>query len=210
MALKREGVLVLLGIAVLAVVIGLLVFPGSEEDFVHVLVIFFGLYGFLFLSLATLITPFLKEITQAFGKPFLKIHHAFSILGIVFITLHPVFNAIDRLSLSVFVPRFNSWAGFWASAGRPAFIILYIALFAAVLRAKAPKYWRPFHALIYIVLLFGIVHANLIGDSFENLGIVIIFDALFSAAIAGFVLKRYRNHKVTESTRKDNAPVNKL
>ena len=199
MALKREGVLVLLGIAVLAVVIGLLVFPGSEEDFVHVLVMFFGLYGFLFLSLATLITPFLKEITQAFGKPFLKIHHAFSILGIVFITLHPVFNAIDRLSLSVFVPRLDSWDRFWMLAGRPAFIILYIALFAAVLRAKAPKYWRPFHALIYIVLLFGIVHANLLGDSFQNLGIVIIFDALFSAAIAGFVLKRYRNHQLTES-----------
>jgi DMSO/TMAO reductase YedYZ heme-binding membrane subunit len=160
---------------------------------------FFGLYGFLFLSLATLITPFLKEITQAFGEPLLKIHHAFSILGIVFITLHPVFNAIDRLSLSVFVPRFDSWDRFWMLAGRPAFIILYIALFAAVLRAKAPKYWRPFHALIYIVLLFGIVHANLLGDSFQNLGIVIIFDALFSAAIAGFVLKRYRNHQLTES-----------
>jgi hypothetical protein len=49
------------------------------------------------------------------------------------------------------------------------------------------------------VLLFGIVHANLLGDSFQNLGIVIIFDALFSAAIAGFVLKRYRNHQLTES-----------
>ena len=199
MALKREGVLVLLGIAVLAVVIGLLVFPGSEEDFVHVLVMFFGLYGFLFLSLATLITPFLKEITQAFGKPFLKIHHAFSILGIVFITLHPVFNAIDRLNLSVFVPRFDSWERFWMLAGRPAFIILYIALFAAVLRAKAPKYWRPFHALIYIVLFFGIVHAALLGDDFQNLGIAVIFSALFSASIAGFVLKRYRNHQLTES-----------
>jgi DMSO/TMAO reductase YedYZ heme-binding membrane subunit len=97
------------------------------------------------------------------------------------------------------------------SAGRPAFIILYIALFAAILRAKAPKYWRPFHALIYIVLLFGIVHANLIGDSFENLGIVIIFDALFSAAIAGFVLKRYRNHQLLKRvTREEKEPVNKL
>jgi len=161
-----------------------------------VLVMFFGLYGFLFLSLATLIPPFLKEITQAFGKPFLKIHHAFSILGIVFITLHPVFNAIDHLSLSVFVPRFDSWERFWMFAGRPAFIILYIALFAAVLRTKTPKYWRPFHALIYVVLLFGIVHANLLGDDFENLEIMIIFNALFLMSIASFALKRYRNHRV--------------
>jgi len=186
----------LLSIIALAVIIGLLVFPSSEEDFIHLLVMFFGLYGYLFLSLATLATPFLKEITQAFGKPFLKVHHAFSILGIVFITLHPVFNAIDRLSLSVFVPRFDSWERFWLFAGRPAFIILYIALFAALLRTKTPKYWRPFHALMYVVLLFGIVHANLIGDDFENLGIMIIFNALFLMSIASFALKRYRNHRV--------------
>ncbi len=196
MALKREGVVLLLGIIALAVIIGLLVFPSSEEDFIHLLVMFFGLYGYLFLSVATLITPFLKEITQAFGKPFIKVHHVFSILGIVFITLHPVFNAIDRLSLSVFVPRFDSWERFWMFAGRPAFIILYIALFAAVLRTKTPKYWRPFHALMYVVLLFGIVHANLIGDDFKNLGIMIIFTALFLMSIASFALKRYRNHRV--------------
>ena len=198
MALKREGAVLLLSIIALAVIIGLLVFPSSEEDFIHLLVMFFGLYGYLFLSLATLATPFLKEITQAFGKPFLKVHHAFSILGIVFITLHPVFNAIDRLSLSVFVPRFDSWERFWLFAGRPAFIILYIALFAALLRTKTPKYWRPFHALMYVVLLFGIVHANLIGDDFENLGIMIIFNALFLMSIASFALKRYRNHQLRE------------
>ena len=83
-------------------------------------------------------------------------------------------------------------------AGRPAFIILYIALFAAVLRTKTPKYWRPFHALMYVVLLFGIVHANLIGDDFENLGIMIIFNALFLMSIASFALKRYRNHQLRE------------
>ena len=82
-------------------------------------------------------------------------------------------------------------------AGRPAFIILYIALFAAVvLRTKTPKYWRPFHALMYVVLLFGIVHANLLGGDFENLGIMIIFNALFLMSIASFALKRYRNHRV--------------
>lgn len=146
--------------------------------------------------MATLITPFLKEVTQVFGKPFLRIHHAFSILGIVCITLHPVFNAVQRLSLSVFVPRFDSWETFWRLAGRPAFIILYIALLAAILRAKAPKYWRPFHALMYVALLFGIVHANLIGDDFENLGIMIIFNALFLLSIASFALKRYKNYRV--------------
>jgi predicted ferric reductase len=201
MVLKREGAVFLTGIIALAVIIALLVLPEAlpevaeeEAGLIHVLIRLFGLYGYLFLSVAILTTPFLKEITQAFGKPFLKVHHAFSILGVVFITLHPVFNAVQRLSLAVFVPSFDSWERFWILAGRPAFIILYIALLAAILRAKAPKYWRPFHALMYVVLLFGIVHANLIGDDFENLGIMIIFDALFLASIASFTLKRYKNY----------------
>jgi predicted ferric reductase len=195
MALKREGAVFLLGITALAVIIALLFLSSAGEgELAHLAVRFFGLYGFLFLSVATLITPFLKEITQAFGKPFLKVHHSFSLLGIIFITLHPIFNAIEYLSLSVFVPRFDSWLLFWRLAGRPAFIILYIALFAAVLRRRVPKYWRAFHALMYVVLLFGIVHANLIGDDFENLGVMIIFNALFLASLASFALKRYRNY----------------
>jgi len=195
MGLKREGIIFLLGTAVLAVIIALLFLPPSlEADPARAAVRFFGLYGFLFLSVATLTTPFLREVTQAFVKPFLKVHHSFSILGIVFITLHPVFNAIERLSLSVFVPSFDSWDRFWLLAGRPAFIILYVAVVAAFLRAKTPKYWRAFHALMYVVLLFGIVHANLIGNDFENLGIMIIFDALFFASVAGFAFKRYRTY----------------
>jgi len=197
MALKREGAVFLIGITVLAVIIALLSLPSTlEADPARAAVRFFGLYGFLFLSVATLTTPFLKEVTQAFGKPFLKVHHSFSILGIVFITLHPVFNAIERLSLSVFVPNFDSWDRFWLLAGRPAFIILYVAVVAALLRAKAPKYWRAFHALMYVVLLFGIVHANLIGNDFENLGIMLIYNALFVAALAGFAFKRYRTYQM--------------
>ncbi|MEJ5327653.1 MAG: ferric reductase-like transmembrane domain-containing protein [Candidatus Bathyarchaeia archaeon] len=195
MVLKREGVIFLLGIAALAAVVAVLFLASATNaEPVRLVVRFFGLYGYLFLSVATLITPFLKEVTQTFGKPFLKVHHSFSIMGIVFITLHPVFNAIERLSLSVFIPNFSSWDTFWRLAGRPAFILFYIAVFAAVLRAKAPKYWRTFHALMYVVLLFGIVHANLIGTDFENFGVMLIYNALFAAALAAFALKRYRKH----------------
>lgn len=195
MVLKREGLIFLLGIAALAAVVAVLFLASATNaEPVRLVVRFFGLYGYLFLSVATLITPFLKEVTQTFGKPFLKVHHSFSIIGIVFITLHPVFNAIERLSLSVFIPNFSSWDTFWRLAGRPAFIIFYIAVFAAVLRAKAPKYWRTFHALMYVVLLLGIVHANLIGTDFENFGIMLIYNALFAAALAAFALKRYRKH----------------
>ncbi len=196
MALKRAGITFILLIVAFAALVALQVLVFAEaEDLAHILVRLFALYGYLFLGIAVLTTPFLKETIQAFGKPFLKIHHAFSILGLVFVTLHPVFNAVDRLSLSVFVPNFASWDIFWLLAGRPAFFILYIALLAAVLRAKAPKYWQYFHGLMYVVLLFGIVHANLIGDDFQNPWIMVMFNALFAAAIASFAIKRYRNYR---------------
>ena len=197
MPLKRAGAFFLLGIAVLAVIIAVLALPNTAGvDLTRSAVRFFGLYGYLFLSVTVLVTPFLREVTQAFGKPFLKVHHSFAVLGLVFITLHPVFNAIE-ISLSVFVPNFASWAAFWALAGRPAFILIYVAVFAASLRAKVPKYWRIFHALMYVVLLFGLVHANIIGNDFrENFGIALIFDALFIASIVGLAFKRYRNYKL--------------
>jgi DMSO/TMAO reductase YedYZ heme-binding membrane subunit len=200
MPLKKTGVLMLLAVTLLVLVIAVLFLPGipsalEEGGVPHVLVHLFGLYGFLFLGVATLTIPFLGEITVAFGKPFLRVHHAFSALGIALITLHPVSNAVERLSLEVFVPRFDSWNAFWMLAGRPAFIIFYVAIVAALLRWKIPKYWRPFHALTYVVLLFGIVHANLIGDDFQNLGIMFIFNTLFAATMISFAYKRYVNYR---------------
>ena len=71
MSLKRAGVLFLLGITVLAVIIIVLFFPRAiEGDLTRSAVRFFGLYGYMFLSMATLVTPFLREVTQAFGRPF--------------------------------------------------------------------------------------------------------------------------------------------
>ena len=200
MPLKKNGVLAILCVIILALVITWLFLPDAlpeiaEGEVAHVLTRLFGLYGFLFLSVATLTAPFLKEVTEAFGKPFVKIHHAFSVFGIAFITLHPVFNAVERLSLSVFLPRFDSWELFWMLAGRPAFIIFYIAVAAALLRRNAPRYWQFLHALIYVVLFFGIVHANLIGEDFENLGIMLIFNALVLSSLASFTYKRYKTYR---------------
>ncbi len=205
MVLKKAGIIALLVVVLVAVVIAVLFLPEAIPDLFeeggvpHVLTRFLALYGFLFLSVATLTTPFLAEVTRAFGKPFLQIHHVFSALGIALITLHPVFNAIEALTLEVFVPSFATWVTFWTFAGRPALIILYVAFVASLIRSKAPRYWRYIHALMYVVLFFGIVHGNLLGEDFENFGIMLIFNTLFAVSIAGFVYKRYRNYYVKRS-----------
>lgn len=209
MPLKKTGFLILLAVALLAIGIAILFLPSafnnSSTPRVDVVLIrFLGLYGFLLLSIAALMSPFLVEITRAFGRPFIRIHHAFAAIGILLITLHPIFNALQTLTLAVFIPIFSSWLSFWIYAGRPALYLFYIGIGAALLRMKTPKYWRIFHALIYVVLFFGIVHANLLGEDFTNIGIQIIFDALFSASIVGLAYKRYRNFTIRRKYRDFN------
>ncbi len=214
MPLKRTGFLTLLAVVLLAIGIAILFLPNalasaSSRGIEVVVIRFLGLYGFLFLSIAALTTPFLVEITRAFGRPFIKVHHAFAAIGIVLVTLHPIFNALQTLTLEVFVPIFSSWTSFWIYAGRPALYLFYIGIVAALLRIKHPRYWRIFHALVYVVLFFGIIHANLLGGDFTNIGIQIIYDALFSASIVGLVYKRYKNFAIRRKYRNlRNQPKN--
>lgn len=51
----------------------------------------FALWGYLSLSIAAIMTPFLKEIYKILGRPFIKIHHVFAFLGLILITFHPIF-----------------------------------------------------------------------------------------------------------------------
>ena len=201
MALKRTGIAILLAIAFSIIGIAFLVLPQVLETVTAVgldsiLIRFLSLYGFLFLGIAALTTPFLAEITLSFGKPFIRVHHAFAAIGLVLITLHPVVYAVQRMSLDVFVPRFDSWVVFWALAGRPALYLLYVGVGGALLRMKIPRHWRIFHALIYVVLFFGIVHGNLLGEDFANLGIKLTLDGLFVASLGGLVYKRYKIYRV--------------
>ena len=198
MSIKRNGWLFLFGVLLLYILVTILGFFTAYSDPLSFAIRLCALYGFISLAIATMMTPFLREITQAFGRPFIRIHHLFAIFGLVFATLHPIFFAILRMDLAVFIPRFDSWIIFWELAGRPALYIIYIATAIALLRSMIPKYWRYFHALMYLVLIFVIIHGNLIGTDFQNLGILIIMNVLFVIAIGAFFLKRYQAYQRTK------------
>ncbi len=195
MGITREGWIFLLVVFLVYILVTVLAPLTSYSDPLDLAIRLCALYGFVSLAFATTMTPFLKEITQAFGRPFIRIHHVLAIFGIIFVTLHPVFFAISQSDLTVFIPRFDSWQVFWELAGRPALYILYIATIAALLRAMIGRYWRYFHWLMYIVLSFVIAHGNLIGTDFQNWGIRVILNTLFIVAISAFFLKRYQTYQ---------------
>ncbi|MFP4050797.1 MAG: hypothetical protein ACLFVB_03560, partial [Thermoplasmata archaeon] len=143
-------------------------------------------------------TPFLKDIYQTFGKPFLTIHHAFAAVGLAGATLHPVVFALDVGDPAVFIPDTSSWLAFWELAGRPALILIYVAVIAVLIKSKMKKYWRAVHSLMYVVLFFVLVHGILIGTDFENIGILVIYNLLFVGVVVGFVYKRYQNWQMKQ------------
>lgn len=161
-----------------------------------------ALFGFTAIFLATTMSPFMVQLYKIFGKPFVKQHHLYAIFGLIMITIHPIVFAIFKMDITVFVPDFSSWIAFWELAGRPALILIYIATLAAILRKKIQKYWRIFHIINYVALLFAYVHGVLIGTDFQNLGILILFTAMLIISFGSFGLKRYQTYKRKQKTKK--------
>jgi len=194
---KKEAKYALSGIIGLYILVIVLFLSSPDLEFfdLNFFVRFFALTGFYFLAISVLLTPFVREVYQIFGKPFQSLHHIFGALGLAGATIHPVVFAIQVSDISVFLPDVSGWRVFWELAGRPAFFVIYIAVLGAFLRRKIEEYWRSVHSLMYLALVFIFFHGYLIGTDFKNLGILIIFTLLFIASMAAPFYKRYRQRK---------------
>ncbi len=163
-----------------------------------------ALDGYIALSVAAILTPFIKEVTLFFKKSFIKVHHYFAAAGLLMITLHPIAVVILFDNPGILLPNFASLSNFFFYGGSVALMALYTAFGAVLLRRKVIAYWRYFHALMYVALFFGVVHANLWGRDFENDFVVVIYDGLFAAAIAAFVLKRWQFYRIKQKRNRPN------
>jgi sulfoxide reductase heme-binding subunit YedZ len=162
----------------------------------------FALNGFIALSVAAILTPFIKEVTLFFKKSFIKVHHYFAAFGLLLITLHPISVVIQALNPALFLPNVGSFYLFLFYGGSIALIAIYAAFGAVLLRRKAVAYWRPFHALMYLALFFAVIHGNIAGYDFQNVYLMAIYDGLFVAVIFAFVLKRFQFYKIKKQRKK--------
>lgn len=202
MTFSRGGYLVAAVIlALFAIVTALVLSAPGSGDLSRLLMRLFGLYGYLSLSIASIMTLYLRDIYKLFGRPFLKVHHAFAAFGLAAITLHPVILAVRIASARIFIPDITTWSGFWINAGRPALIVIYVALAAVLIRNRIPTVWRPLHLLMVAALTFAIVHANLLGTDFQYASIAVLYNGLFIAVIGAIVVKY-----ATAGARKPAAP----
>jgi DMSO/TMAO reductase YedYZ heme-binding membrane subunit len=105
---------------------------------------------------------------------------------------------------SILLPNFASLYSFFYG-GSIALISVYIAFGSVLLRKKAVAYWRPFHALMYVALFFGVLHANLWGMDFQNIYVTVIYDGLFAGVLVAFGLKRWQLYKIKSRNNKNHA-----
>jgi hypothetical protein len=204
MVLKREiGFFAI--IVSFALTVSLFAISLGYTDILTLSLRLFALNGYISLSVAAIMTPFLKEITLFFKKSFTKVHHYFAVAGLLLISLHPIAVFIQALSPAVFLPNFMSLYLFFFYGGVVALILIYVAFGAALLRRKIVTFWRPFHMFIYLALFVGVVHANLRGTDFSKLYIKIIYDALFAGAVISFCLKRFQFYRLKIRTNKNRS-----
>jgi methionine sulfoxide reductase heme-binding subunit len=192
MAVTRNGYLFLGVIASFLLISGFIVGINPSPSPFTSGIRFAGLAGFVLLAVAAIITPWSREIYRNFGTSFVKFHHIFALSGLVLITLHPVFQAIRLMNVSVFLPWFGSFQEFLILAGRPSLILIYISVAGVLLRRFIPLYWRGVHALIWVALILGIIHGDAIGTDMNNPAMFLIFNGLAVVAAGAFVLKRVK------------------
>jgi len=192
---KKEAIYIIIPTICLYILILVLFLLTPFPDALNFIIRFGALFGFTSMFIATMMTPFVIQLYKIFGKPFVKIHHIYSIIGLILITLHPVVFAISVVDINVFLPDFGSWYGFWSLGGRLALILIYIAVIGALLRMKIKKNWRIIHSLNYIALFLAYIHGVLIGSDFQNIGILIIFTIMIILSFGVLIYKRYLTYK---------------
>ncbi len=194
--IEKKGYLFIAAIIGTMIAVFLIINSIDNSDPFDLLMRLGGLYGYFGICISTMMTPYLKEIKQTFGKKFIEVHHVTAVIGVASITLHPVIYAIQNMSLVVFLPVVSSWLDFWTMAGPPALIMLYVALVAVILRMRIVKYWRYLHALMYLVLTFGIIHADLIQSDFAQSPILLaLYNIFYAFVVFTFVFKRWTRYQ---------------
>ena len=198
---KNMSVLAL-GSALIVVAVGIIVTRDTTATPIQLVIRSGALLGYLAVFFTSLSSLYMRELTRFFGRPFLKLHHAVAITGLVMLVLHAGGIALESSTLRTFLPRFDSLETFLRLGGRPAFWLIIIASLAALFRTSLGKKWQLIHWLNYLAFLLGTVHAQMIGFNFQSLGMKIASGVLALVLVWAFIRKRTqkRGQKQTEKT----------
>ena len=194
--LLRRSLFILLLICPYVLVFGVII-STRPGDLFYTGIRFCGLFGFVSLSLGVIMNLLKREIKTSFGQPFMRIHHIFVLSGLVLITVHPVLLAISIRDFSVFLPETSSVSVFLTNGGRVAIILIYIGFLAAIFRSILKGRWIQIHRIMYLALVLGFVHANLLGQDLSNPIIRILSIVMVGTIIITGIVKMRQRHRLS-------------
>jgi hypothetical protein len=186
---SRTGVLTLIVIIPL-ILVGILLVAAPSDYTLYAAIRGAALLGYIYVFLSCLSSAFVMGLSKYFGRPFLKTHHLVAIAGLTLMSIHGLAVAWDSQSAAVFLPSFDSAEDFLMWGGRPAFILVWVAVIAAVLRLALGARWRMLHWLNYIAFLLATAHALMIGSDFGRPGLRWAATGMALIVIAVFFRKR--------------------
>ena len=117
------------------------------------------------------------KIYELFGLSQIKVHHIFTIIGWVFIVLHPLILFIRVKSFIIFTPVFTSSNDIIRTSGILIVCLLLIGNFGLIFMKKWKK-WVNIHLINYLALFLITLHAFYKGTEFrdyKNIQMVILF-----------------------------------
>jgi DMSO/TMAO reductase YedYZ heme-binding membrane subunit len=127
-----------------------------------------ALLGYVGLFWLIVSSEYVRQMRALFGRVFLKVHHALSVVTWVLIAAHPLAFALFVNDTRVLVPIFSPAQQFLQWAGRTALYIFALATVGALARKSLKSSWRYLHKLNYLAFLLVFVHAWLIGTDLSS------------------------------------------
>jgi predicted ferric reductase len=180
-------------VMVLLIVILLILVPNGT--FADQLIRVLALAAYLTAFASIIMTNYVREMYQYFGKPFMTVHHIASISALVLMLSHPIVVVIRDAWPGVLLPQTGSLRVFFMYAGAPALYLFVIGVIAVFLRRLALRSWRYIHWLTYIAFILATVHAILLGSHFVFLPVKIIAGLMAAASVLVFVLRRLKKRR---------------
>ncbi len=137
-ARRRRGLLYLILVgSVSLIVVGILIALKPVGGRLSWAIRAAAMLGYLAIFLTVISSAYMRQLFKLFGRPFIRVHHILSVVGLILVTLHPLGVAVQSSeNLGVFIPNVSSLNAFLLLGGRPAWYLIGIAALAAVLRTS--------------------------------------------------------------------------
>jgi predicted ferric reductase len=154
-----------------------------------------AMLGYLAVFLTATASAYMRELFQLLGRPFIRVHHTYSVAGLILITLHPLGVAVRSSDPLVFIPDFSSLEAFLRLGGRPAWYLIGTASLAALFRTTIKQRWRLIHYLNYVAFFLATVHAIMSGTDFLSpvmRGIAVVMALIIVGVLVRKRIQRWR------------------